>query len=73
MGKIILSCGHEDHEKPTGWLIMFGEEHPWKVGEKAIISGGYCSRCTAARILMEPNNTFFVYEEAEGAVFGEKE
>lgn len=70
-GKIILSCGHVDPDKPLGWNVFYSDFSEWKIGEKTLVSGVYCSRCTAARILTEPENTWFNYEEAKEAIFGQ--
>lgn len=71
MGKIILSCGHEDAEKPLGWHFHAEE---WVCDEegqsKAILSGTACSRCFAARVLQYPRKTWLNYEEAMEAIFG---
>ena len=63
-GKIFLSCGHEDPDKPAGWTVFYQDYSEWKVGEMAIVCATYCSKCTAARILLEPDNTWFSLEAA---------
>ena len=70
-GKIILSCGHEDPQKPLGWHLYYSDYSDWKIGEEIIVHVTNCSRCTAARMLISPENLWFNYEEAKEAVFGQ--
>lgn len=75
MGKIYLSCGHEDLRKPLGW-VAYTEEWCCDAIEgyaKAINSGSYCTQCFAALVLQNPEKVWLTNWEAEEAVFGQKE
>lgn len=71
-GKIILSCGHEDPRKPTGWALH-GKEFRYgaKGYEYAVYSGSYCTQCFCARVLLDTEDVWVNYEEAKEAIFGQ--
>lgn len=71
MGKIILSCGHEEPTNPTGWSIYYGDVDEF--GDESLVSASYCVSCVAEHMRNYPENTFFNFEEAWEAVFGQKE
>lgn len=72
-GKIILSCGHEDFEKPLGWTLFIKD---WGVDPEdgvydTIVSGQYCTKCFCAYVLQVTKDCWLNYEEAKEAVFGQ--
>lgn len=69
-GRVFLSCGHEDPDKTLGWAVHYADYSDEDLGKVVIVSGTYCSRCTAVRLLLRPENTWFDYEEAKEAIFG---
>lgn len=71
-GKIILSCGHQDPRKPTGWELH-GKEFRYKDGDYyySIYSVSYCTQCFCASLLRDTEHVWTNYEEAMEAVYGQ--
>jgi hypothetical protein len=55
MGKIILTCGHEDPIHPLGWDLFYKTED-------GVISGSYCTKCYVEFIEENPNIVLTEYE-----------
>jgi hypothetical protein len=67
MGKIILSCGHEDLRKPFGWEI---NQRIWDEDGEALSFSHYCTQCFAVAVLTSPEDVWTNYNEAYEAIFG---
>lgn len=71
-GKIVLTCGHEDLRRPTGWELHIRELSWTPTGyEYAIGSVSYCTQCFCVCVLRNTEDVWTNYEEAKAAVYGQ--
>lgn len=69
MGKLILTCGHEDHKKPFGWEVY--EESLIVAPIKGLSIKHYCTECLIKMLQDRPEKIYLNYNEAREEVYGQ--
>lgn len=68
MGKIFLSCGHEDSDHPNGWAVR--EKTVGGQGSRSVLYSQYCSDCFRHLLSKWPETLIASDLEEEGWLKG---